>query len=620
MSKSLHICDTISLPAAAVTETFALLAVRGAGKTNAARVMAEEMFDVGAPFVAIDPVGSWWGLRAGRDGKPGGIAVPVFGGKHGDVPLERTGGALVADLVVEQRLSCVLDLSAFESEAAKKTFLLDFARRLYLKNEEPLHLFLEEADDYIPQRPQRDELQLIRAFENLVRRGRARGIGITLITQRSAVLAKNVLTQVGTLITLRSTSPQDRQAIESWVKYHGEKEEILASLASLESGEAWIWSPHFLGRTERIRFRLSSTFDSGATPKLGKAGKAPATLADVDLSALQAKMSATIERAKAEDPKELRAEVARLKRELASVVPKIVRTEVPVFGDAQLQQIRVVAERVAVAAEALTSFVDKVRAFDIDSKIAAAQDRRPAPAANGTPAPRVVPGGQLATLSKCERSVLAVLAQHGAASIARIALLAGYHVSGGGFRNALSSLRTAGLIDGGNGDAMHLTDAGHAATRDVAALPVGQDLVEHWKARMGLCERKVIEALAGRDKGLSIDALAAEAGYAVSGGGFRNALSALRTAGVLPQPFRGAHFATMPEALAERCILAGCPVGGTVLDPFTGSGTTGVVAVRHGRSFVGIELNPAYAEMARKRIGGESPLFVQPPVVRIAVP
>lgn len=78
-----------------------------------------------------------------------------------------------------------------------------------------------------------------------------------------------------------------------------------------------------------------------------------------------------------------------------------------------------------------------------------------------------------------------------------------------------------------------------------------------------------------------------------------------------PQPFKGAHFATMPEALAERCILAGCPEGGTVLDPFTGSGTTGVVAVRRGRSFVGIELNPTYAEMARARITAEAPLFVQ---------
>lgn len=80
---------------------------------------------------------------------------------------------------------------------------------------------------------------------------------------------------------------------------------------------------------------------------------------------------------------------------------------------------------------------------------------------------------------------------------------------------------------------------------------------------------------------------------------------------IATQPFHGAHFATFPEALAERCILAGCPDGGTVLDPFTGSGTTGVVAVRHGRSFVGCELNPDYADMARRRITSEAPLFVQ---------
>jgi hypothetical protein len=115
-----------------------------------------------------------------------GLPIPIFGGKHGDVPLERGAGELLADLVVEKRLTCVLDLSRFESEADKKAFLLAFAQRLYLKNENPLHLFLEEADDYIPQKPMRDEAQLLRAWENIVRRGRARGLGMTLITQRSA--------------------------------------------------------------------------------------------------------------------------------------------------------------------------------------------------------------------------------------------------------------------------------------------------------------------------------------------------------------------------------------------------------------------------------------------------
>lgn len=61
--------------------------------------------------------------------------------------------------------------------------------------------------------------------------------------------------------------------------------------------------------------------------------------------------------------------------------------------------------------------------------------------------------------------------------------------------------------------------------------------------------------------------------------------------------------ATLPDFLAS-CVLAGCPIGGVVLDPFTGSGTTGMVAVQHGRSFVGIELNPEYAAMANARIAG----------------
>jgi len=71
---------------------------------------------------------------------------------------------------------------------------------------------------------------------------------------------------------------------------------------------------------------------------------------------------------------------------------------------------------------------------------------------------------------------------------------------------------------------------------------------------------------------------------------------------IVTQPYHEAHFATYPEKLVELCVLAGCPVGGTVLDPFAGSGTTGAVAYRLGREFVGIELNPEYAEMAERLI------------------
>lgn len=79
--------------------------------------------------------------------------------------------------------------------------------------------------------------------------------------------------------------------------------------------------------------------------------------------------------------------------------------------------------------------------------------------------------------------------------------------------------------------------------------------------------------------------------------------------------YQEAHFATFPPALIEPCILAGCPVGGIVLDPFFGAGTTGLVADRFQRDCIGIELNPAYAEMARKRILADSSLLCEIKVV-----
>jgi len=78
---------------------------------------------------------------------------------------------------------------------------------------------------------------------------------------------------------------------------------------------------------------------------------------------------------------------------------------------------------------------------------------------------------------------------------------------------------------------------------------------------------------------------------------------------VATQPFADAHFATFPPALIEPCIKAGCPAGGTVLDPFGGAGTTGLVADRLQRHAVLIELNPEYAEMARHRINGDAGMF-----------
>jgi DNA modification methylase len=76
---------------------------------------------------------------------------------------------------------------------------------------------------------------------------------------------------------------------------------------------------------------------------------------------------------------------------------------------------------------------------------------------------------------------------------------------------------------------------------------------------------------------------------------------------IASQPYKGSHFAVMPPALASRCILTGCPPGGVVLDPFSGSATTGMVAIQEGRNYIGLDLNPDYLDLATSRITNAPP-------------
>ena len=81
---------------------------------------------------------------------------------------------------------------------------------------------------------------------------------------------------------------------------------------------------------------------------------------------------------------------------------------------------------------------------------------------------------------------------------------------------------------------------------------------------------------------------------------------------VATHPFPDAHFATFPPDLIRPCVLAGCPAGGVVLDPFFGAGTVGAVCVEEARRYIGIELNPDYVAMAERRIGQARPKGPQP--------
>ena len=281
--RGLQLGENLVLPLDAATQSLAILAVKGAGKSNAAAVLAEELFDEGIPWIVIDPKGDWWGIRE-TVGDSRGLPVLVLGGLHGDLPLSPQSGGDVAELIVERNLTCVLDVSAMDDED-RPEFLHGLGLALFeLHRRSPSvrHIIVEEAQEIVPEGAGKAMRPTLKAWTRIVCQGRQRGLGITLVSQRSALVSKNVLTQTGSLIVLRTTSPQDRTVIRGWVDFHSVSKEMVDSLPSLANGEAWIVAPSWLGRVERVRLRRRWTFDSGATPEV-IAARQPQMLESVDI-------------------------------------------------------------------------------------------------------------------------------------------------------------------------------------------------------------------------------------------------------------------------------------------------------------------------------------------------
>lgn len=318
----LHIFDGLLIPKDAVTQTMGILAIKDAGKTYCQLKMGEQFLKHNLPSTFIDSMGVCWGLRSSADGKGEGFPITIMGGEHADVPLVPTAGKVVADLIARENISCVLDISDFRKHEQKR-FVLEFSEELYHKKKihrSPMHLFLDEADLWAPQKPFGGDERLLGAIEDLVRRGRARGIGVTMATQRPAVLNKNVLSQISILIAMRMGAPQDIDAVDYWVKSNGtldERHALLSSLPGLEKGQAWVWSPYWLKTLKKVRVQRRETFDSSKTPEIGEKIAAPKRLAPVDIEAIKAAIAATVEQAKYDDPRVMRAEIAALKKTLS---------------------------------------------------------------------------------------------------------------------------------------------------------------------------------------------------------------------------------------------------------------------------------------------------------------
>ncbi|MEA3537645.1 MAG: helicase HerA-like domain-containing protein [Pseudomonadota bacterium] len=276
-----------SIPASALQDCMAILGRRGSGKSATARGLVEGELRAGHRTCIIDPKGDWWGLRLDADGVSPAFDVPIFGGEHGDVALRPEMGESLGELIATHDLSCVVDLSAF-SITDMRRFMRAFAESLYENNRNPLTLVVDEADQLAPQSVPAEMATLLHRMDRLVRMGRKRGLWMWMITQRPAVLNKNLLTQVETLIAMQTTGKTDREAVAGWMEAHSHEgaRSVMDTLAKLGVGEGWVWSAgaDFL---ERIQFPMFRTYDSSRTPKHGEVVDA-VHLPPIDLDAVKA--------------------------------------------------------------------------------------------------------------------------------------------------------------------------------------------------------------------------------------------------------------------------------------------------------------------------------------------
>lgn len=577
--KRLHVGDDFTFPLDAITQTLVVYGGKGMGKTNFAAVLVEELYKNGLKFSVLDPLGVNWGLQHGRTRDTIGLEIVILGGVHGDIPIEPTAGAVVADFVADEEISTVVDISRHPSGkmwsfGERIRFVSDYCYRLFERQGErriPLMQVIDEAGRFVPQTipsGAKDLAMCVGAIEQLVEWGRNVGIGVTLITQRSARMNKSVSELAECMIAFRTIGPNSVGAVMDWMGEHVEKErlkELIEQVRQLKRGSALVVSPGWLQFEGVASIRLRDTFDSSKTPEPGVEARAPGKAAKPNLDAYLVRMRDTVERAKADDPKELRKESVALKKEIVALKQRIAHLETRPAKEKEVSALTAedrklfegLASIVALFKTDLMSMekiLDEVRGLCERvakripiTKPAAGHASKSLPQPSYKITDRQQRLRQSADsngdLSGPEHRILDAIAWLESVGVddpeqPAVAFLAGYTYGGGAFNNPKGSLRTKGLVEY-LGDRIRLTDEGRKfATPPETALDT-ESLHEAVRARLPGPHQKILNVILEHyPESISKEQCAEQAGYAL-GGAFNNPLGRLRSLGLIEYPERG---------------------------------------------------------------------------------
>lgn len=501
--RGLRLALDLRLPLDAVTSTLIVYGGKGMGKTNLLSVVLEEMTKESLRWCSIDPIGVHWGLRHAADGKGDGVECLILGGVHGDIPIEPTAGEVVADLVADEDVNVIIDCSRDSTgkmwKVGERTrFITAFVTRLFEKQgsliggerRPPLFVALDEAARYVPQTIPHGNPDLaasLSAWEQLVEEGRNVGLGVGLFTQRSARLNKSVAELADTMIAFRTTGPNSINAIIDWLGEHVPKADqrtMVEQVRKLPVGTALVVSPGWLVYEGVVALRARETFDSSATPKPGqRAARVVGSGAVIDLEAYRMRMADTIASAEANDPKVLHRKIKELERTVRELelrpaeLPEPERIEVPVITDAQVKEVRETYEGLVELAQSFTGMENAI--CDVANAV-------------------------LSRLASVE---------------------IGQKTEGHRLPPPPPPFNPGGYRAGAKTPAEMKPPPASVSRPQVSAQPGDSSL--------GKAERSILTVLAQKQHAQTVTQIAMMTGYSSKGGGFRNALGALRTKGLV---------------------------------------------------------------------------------------
>lgn len=531
------------IPDSALDDRLAFVGTTGSGKTYSAGTCVERLLDKGARVVIIDPLDVWFGLRLSANGlSPSHYALPIFGGAHGDLPLNENAGALIGEAVAGMAESCIVSLGSLTTKSAERRFMLAFLDAIYRKaNGEPVHLIFDEADLWAPQKASEPLLQS--RMEEICRRGRVKGLIAWLISQRPAVISKDVLSQVSGLVAFKLTSSQDRDALEGWIEGQADRQqwkEIRAALPTLQQGNGVIWIPA-RGVLKTAAFPKKTTFDSSASPERGQARRS-ATLKPLDISSLKTKLAMVETETKANDPKSLKAEIAELKAQIRKSQNNTIDQKA-IEQAAQDGHSRGYAEGLRAGIERA---INAVKNALNEAPLITPRAAVPVKTVQVAVAPKVIaraPATVSSSLTSSQQKIVNSVAWWQSVGIqspkrVQVAFVAGYKPGSGNFNNLLSQLSTAGLIEYPRPGLIFLTDAGSAVA--------SPDSISHHspseaaRAILNGPQTKLFDqAIRAYPDSLTREQLASDAGYSAGSGNFNNLCSSLSSLEIIEYPERG---------------------------------------------------------------------------------